>query len=67
MDRNRMNEWQTWRRDVVVEIRSEFREQFSSIEDHDIDWDAWMPLYLEGCSPREAVAKSFGHLHSTAA
>lgn len=63
-----MNEWQTWRREVVAEIRSGFREQFSAIEDQDIDWDAWMPLYLEGCSPQEAVAKAFGRLiHSSAA
>lgn len=57
-----MNEWQKWRQGIVAEIRSGFREQFSAIEDDDIDWDAWLPLYLEGCSPREAVAKSFGHL-----
>ena len=63
-----MNQWQTWRREVVAEIRSEFREQFSSIEDQDIDWDAWMPLYLEGCSPRTAVDQAFGHnVRSTAA
>jgi hypothetical protein len=62
-----MNEWQTWRCEVVAEIRSEFREQLGSIEDHDIDWDAWMPLYLEGCSPQDAVGKAFGHLHSSAA
>jgi hypothetical protein len=57
-----MNEWQRWRHDIVAEIRSGFREQFSAIEDQDIDWDAWMPLYTEGCSPQEAVAKAFGHL-----
>jgi hypothetical protein len=59
-----MNEWHThlwqdWRRGVVAEIRSEFRELFSAIEDQDIDWDAWLPLYLEGCSPRNAVDKAF--------
>lgn len=51
--------WQDWRRGVVAEIRSEFRELFSAIEDQDIDWDAWLPLYLEGCSPRNAVDKAF--------
>jgi hypothetical protein len=54
-----MNEWQNWRRDVVAEIRNEFREQFSAIEDHEIDWDAWLPLFLEGCPPRLAVDKAF--------
>lgn len=68
MDRSRMNQWQTWRREVVAEIRNEFREQFSSIEDQDIDWDAWMPLYLEGCSPQMAVDQAFGrNVRSTAA
>jgi hypothetical protein len=54
-----MNEWQDWRRGVVAEIRNEFREQFSAIEDHEIDWDAWLPLFLEGCTPRLAVDKAF--------
>jgi len=54
-----MNEWQDWRRGVVAEIRNEFREHFSSIEDQDIDWNAWLPLYLEGCTPRNAVDKAF--------
>jgi hypothetical protein len=55
-----MNEWQEWRRAVVVEIRNGFREQFSEIEDHEIDWDAWLPLFLEGCAPRAAVDKACG-------
>jgi hypothetical protein len=54
-----MNEWQNWRSGVVAEIRSAFREHFGAIEDQDIDWDAWLPLYLEGCSPRHAVDKAF--------
>jgi hypothetical protein len=59
VDRTRMKEWTEWRNGVVAEIRREFREHFSSIEDHDIDWDAWMPLFLEGCPPRLAVDKAF--------
>jgi hypothetical protein len=54
-----MIEWQDWRRAVVAEIRSEFREHFSAIEDHEIDWDAWLPFFLEGCPPRLAVDKAF--------
>ena len=48
-----MNEWQTWRHEVVAAIRSEFREQFSSIEDHDIDWKAIDKIYR---SPAERKA-----------
>jgi hypothetical protein len=55
-----MDEWQNWRRGVVAEIRSEFREQLSSIEDDEVDWDAWLPLFLEGCPPRLAVDKACG-------
>lgn len=60
MDLRRMDEWHNWRRGVVAEIRSEFREQFSAIEDHEIDWNAWLPLYLEGCQPQAAVNKAYG-------
>lgn len=54
-----MTEWVDWQRGVVAEIRNEFREHFSEIEDDEIDWDAWLPLFLEGCSPRRAVDKAF--------
>lgn len=54
-----INDWIDWRRGVVAEIRHEFREQFSSIEEDEVDWDAWRPFYLEGCSPRRAVDKAF--------
>jgi len=59
MKLRQMYEWNDWRRAVVAEIRTEFRELFSSIEDDEIDWDAWRPLYLEGCPPRKAVDKAF--------
>ena len=54
-----MNEWQDWRRGVVAEIRNKFHDHFSAIEDDEIDWNAWLPLYLEGCSPPLAVDKAF--------
>jgi hypothetical protein len=56
---NRLSEWLDWQRGVVDEIRTEFREQFSSIDNQDIDWDAWLPLFLEGCTPQRAVDKAF--------
>jgi hypothetical protein len=59
MKLTQMYEWNDWRRAVVAEIRTEFRDLFSSIEDDEIDWDAWRPLYLEGCPPRLAVDKAF--------
>lgn len=59
VDGRRMNEWLDWQRGVVNEIRTEFRDLFSSIDNHDIDWDAWLPFYLEGCTPQRAVDKAF--------
>jgi hypothetical protein len=58
-DGKRMNEWLDWRRGVVDEIRTGFFDLFSSIDDQDIDWDAWLPFYLEGCTPQRAVDKAF--------
>jgi hypothetical protein len=55
-----MDEWQNWRRGVIAEIRDQFSEQLSAIEDDEIDWNAWLPLFLEGCPPRLAVGKACG-------
>jgi hypothetical protein len=63
LNRQRMIEWVSWQRGVVDEIRTEFRDLFSAIDDQDIDWDAWLPLYLEGCTPRRAVDKAFVRYH----
>ena len=56
---NRMNEWLDWQRGVVDEIRTEFHDYLGMIENQDIDWDAWLPLFLEGCTPQRAVEKAF--------
>jgi hypothetical protein len=51
--------WAEWRRQVVALIRCEFRDALSDIGEDDVDWDAWRPLYEEGCSPRSAVDQAF--------
>jgi hypothetical protein len=51
--------WTDWRQGVVAVIRSEFRDIFDQIDDADIDWEAWRPLYDEGRSPQAAVDKAF--------
>ena len=51
--------WTDWRQGVVAVMRSEFRDIFDHIDDTDIDWEAWRPLYDEGRSPQAAVDKAF--------
>ncbi len=47
--------WKRWQSDVVVVIRSEYQDLFPLIQTDEIDWQAWQPLYDQGCSAREAV------------
>jgi hypothetical protein len=47
--------WSDWQYKVVAIIRLEYEEVLSDVENEDIDWDAWRPLYDEGRSPRAAV------------
>lgn len=58
VDDNRMNEWVVWQCGVVAELRFQLHEHLGEIDDRDVDWDAWFPLFLEGCSPRDAVDKA---------
>jgi hypothetical protein len=51
--------WQQWRAGVVAEIRHDFRDVLEDVEEADIDWEAWRPLYEEGRSPRAAVDRAF--------
>jgi hypothetical protein len=51
--------WTDWRQGVVAVIRTEFRDIFNEIDDADIDWEAWRPLFDEGRSPQAAVDKAF--------
>jgi hypothetical protein len=47
--------WSRWQDDVVIAIRREFRELFSSVHHNDFDWDAWRPLFDEGYPALTAV------------
>jgi hypothetical protein len=51
--------WTDWRQGVVAVIRTEFRDIFNEIDDADIDWEAWRPLFDEGRTPQAAVDKAF--------
>lgn len=51
--------WFQWRASVVAIIRFDFSAILSDIDDRDIDWDAWRPLFDEGRSPQSAVDRAF--------
>lgn len=51
-----VDEWSTWRANVVAAIRSEYSDLFPYLSQDEIDWDAWKPLYEEGHSAQAAVA-----------
>jgi hypothetical protein len=51
--------WADWRSQVVAVIRKDFHDLLDDIDDEDIDWDAWRPLYEEGRSPKAAVDRAF--------
>ena len=53
------NAWSDWRGEVVAIIRSEFRGVLDHIQEDDIDWDAWRPLYDQGRSAKAAVDHAF--------
>lgn len=51
--------WCKWQQAVVTLIREDFSEVLTQVEEDDVDWDAWRPLYEQGLSPRAAVADAF--------
>lgn len=59
VDDKQADEWVNWQCGVVAELRTDLFQHVGAIDDRDVDWDAWLPLFLEGCSPRVAVDKAF--------
>jgi hypothetical protein len=51
--------WYDWQQAVVKLIRQDFSEVLTEVGEEDVDWDAWRPLYVQGLSPRDAVADAF--------
>jgi hypothetical protein len=56
------NTYCEWQQAVVVLIRQDFSEVLTEVDEQDVDWDAWRPLYDQGLSPRQAVADAFQRL-----
>lgn len=51
--------WHEWQQAVVKLIREDLSEVLTEVGEEDVDWDAWRPLYVQGLSPRDAVADAF--------
>ena len=51
--------WSDWRQAVIAAIRDDYADVLDDVDEDDIDWDAWRPLYDEGLSPRAAVDHAF--------
>jgi hypothetical protein len=51
--------WFQWRASVLAIIRYDFGRVLSNLDDKDIDWSAWRPLYDQGRSPQFAVDCAF--------
>jgi hypothetical protein len=51
-------EWPRWQTDIVNVLRYEYCDLFPLIRNSDIDWEAWKPLYDQGCSPRLAIEQA---------
>jgi hypothetical protein len=54
--------WSEWQHEVLSVIDSDFRNVLDSVEWDDIDWDAWRPLFDQGCSAKDAVRNAFGRV-----
>jgi hypothetical protein len=51
--------WTDWQQQVVAVIRKDFHDVLEEVGEDDIDWEAWRPLYEQGCSADIAVDKAF--------
>ena len=52
--------WLKWQRDVLELIQRDFCGVLDRVGWEDIDWDAWRPLFDQGCSAKDAVHNAFG-------
>lgn len=48
--------WMQWKHAVVELIRTDYYELFPHVQMDDIDWDAWRPMFEQGCTPGAAVS-----------
>lgn len=51
--------WMEWKEDILAVIRSHCGELLSNIDQDDVDWEAWKPLYEQGYTAHVAVGTAF--------
>ena len=56
--RSRVLTWIEWQHEVVAILRRDFQEALDQISLEDVDWAAWLRLYLEGRTPVAAVDRA---------
>lgn len=54
--------WSRWQTEVLQIIHAEFGGVLEAISWDDVDWNAWRPLFDQGCSACEAVRSAFGRV-----
>ncbi len=52
--------WEIWQLEVLDIIRSEYASVLQEVSWHDVDWNAWRPLFDAGYSASDAVLSAFG-------
>ena len=52
--------WENWQHEVLDIIRSEYSLVLQEVSWHDVEWNAWRPLFDAGYSPSDAVQSAFG-------
>lgn len=50
--------WSQWQRAVVTQIRESYPDLFPCLQQEEIDWQAWQPLFEQGCDARAAVEQA---------
>ena len=56
---SRISSWCLWQQEVLAVLAEEWRDVLGVVRLADVDWFAWQPFFVEGRSPRAAVARAF--------
>jgi hypothetical protein len=51
-----MPSWEQWQNEVLGLLQSIFDEAPANISIDDVDWQSWRGFYVQGRSPRAAIA-----------
>lgn len=54
-----VDRWSDWQQQVIAAIRLDLHDVLEDVGTDDVDWEAWRPLFDEGRSAENAVARAF--------